>query len=351
MGRIGFAARLSKLGRLNSFHLDRRLAMEQASAPLLDLGKSVELSDDMEREVQYWRGIGKHEPVSFRPQSRSILEKKVWTDASGKRWAVKIEDQTWSGNFEEDQIDWPIILKEAVAVKRFIFNADFTDKTVNIFVDNLPLVKSFNKKFSKNEKLHQLIKEMHLQAFAQNNLIELTWISTFEMKNVGADDASRGHFNPDPTSLSAAGVQKAKKLMKLQNHDPLFDLFSSPADNVFKISYFSQHNLEDDPQNMGEAAFEMLERLGKEGRMLHGIIWAFPPRQLILPLVEKLAGLGLEPEAKMFLLVEADLVVSCLEYLRRTFTCEIQKFSKPRDKRLYRNRPALPRSVLILEKI
>ena len=351
IGRIGFAARVSKLGRLNSFYLDRSLAMEQSVSPLLDVTKWVDLTADMEKEVKYWRDIKEHQPVSFKAGSKTNLEKSVWTDSSTKKWAVKVDDQTWSGQFKSDQKDWPIILKEAEAVKKFIFSSKFSDKSVNIFVDNLPLVKSFNKKFSKNEKLHQLIKEMHLHAFSNNNFFELTWISTQNMKENGADDASRGKFYSDENSLSEAGVGKAKKLLNLEENDEFFDLFSSPADNVFDTNYFSQHNLEDDPQNMGEGAFELLERLEEENRKLHGLIWAFPPRHLALPFLEKIVGVGLEEEAKLYLLIEADLVVTCLEFIRPKFSCSILKFSKPRDRRLYRNRPALPRSILLIEKL
>ena len=347
LGRIGFAARLSKLGRLNSFYLDRLLASEQSAEPFIEK-KTCPLNHHLSKEISYWQGIGGHDPVDFKPVTRIVWDKKVWTDSSSAKWAVKVEDKTWAGKFSDDQINWPIILKEAVAVKNFLSATDILDKEVSIFVDNMPLVKSFNKKFSKNEQLHIMIRDMHFTCLNKNLRVELIWISTAEMKSVGADDASRGKYNADPNSLSPAGVGKVNKILNLNENDTLYDLFSSPADNVFATKYFSRHSLQDDPDNLGEGAFEMLERLGSEGRRLYGKIWAFPPRNVVHLLVDSLVSVGIEKNATLFLLVEADLVVKSFNLLKFAFKIKIHKFSKPRDRRLFQNRPALPRSVIEL---
>ena len=347
MGRIAFASRACKYGRLNSFYLDRLLAKIQAEGLDDQKHKVMQLEEHHKAELRFWRDISNHEPISFRHEARLTLEKKIWTDASQKKWAWKDGEATRAGGFEGEAENWPIILKEATALKLFFDESNITQTQFQILVDNKPLVQAFNKKFSKNEILHQMIKEIYLKNFRKGNAVSLKWVSTSLMAEQGADGASRGVYIKDIESLSEKGVEKARKLMSLKEGEKLFDLFASPVDNVFEVKYFSNHIDQEDPKNLEEGAFELLNRLRIEKRKLGHVFWAFPPKNLLKNFLFALIRTGVE--GKVFILLEADMVLEAAGILRSAFVFTILKFSKARDTRLFQNRPNLPRSVIRID--
>ena len=348
MGRIAFASRACKYGRLNSFYLDRLLAKVQAEGCDNQKTKILQFEEHHKMEIRFWRDISNHEPISFKHESRLTLEKKIWTDASQRKWAWKDGDATQAGSFHGEAENWPIILKEATALKLFFDNSDIIKTEFEILVDNKPLVQAFNKKFSKNQILHKMIKEIHLENFRRGNAVCLKWVPTSLMATHGADGASRGVYSIDEESLSKKGVEKAKKLMDLEEGEEMFDLFASPVDNVFGVKYFSNHIDLEDPQNLEEGAFELLNRLHSEKRKLGHVFWAFPPKNLLKNFLFALIRTGIE--GKLFILLEADRVAEAAAILRPNFDITILKFSKARDARLFQNRPTLPKSIIKIDK-
>ena len=349
VGRIGFAARASKLGRLNSFFIERLLAQQQSEGNDVDLKFVCNLGEHHKQEVRYWRDMNNHLPIEFVREKRLTLEVGAFTDSSSKKWAWKLGDKTRAGAFDEEKMSWPIILKEAWALKKFLEDNNFLQTELEVLVDNEPLVRSFNKKFSKNAILHQLIKEIYLANFKLGNRIKLKWIPTLQMAQEGADGASREVYLEDENSLSEKGVEKAKKVMSLGSEDELFDLFASPADNVFKVHYFSNQIDLEDPLSMEEGAFELLNRLAGERRRLGNIFWAFPPNALVKGFLFTLRQVGVD--GTVFLLVDSDRVTESVKILTKFFKFEIIKFSRMRDTRLYRNRPQIARSIIKIKNL
>ena len=98
--------------------------------------------------------------------------------------------------------------------------------------------------------------------------------------------------------------------------------------------------------NMEEDAWELLERLRLEGRKIEDVFWAFPPRNMAIKAATSLASLGLESKARLFLLLDSDLVTQVVLKFRADVDLQIANFSSSRTKSLFRTRPSKPRSLL-----
>ena len=349
VGRIGFASRACRLGRLNSFYIERLLAQQQADGNDENLKFVCKLGEHHKQEIRFWLDMKNHQPISFKLEPRFTLEIGAFTDASSKKWAWKLGNKTMAGTFEEDKKNWPIILKEGWALKKLFDDNNFQRLNLEILVDNQPLVLSFNKKFSKNPILHQLIKEMHLKNLKNGNRILLKWIPTSRMAEEGADGASRGQYKLDLDSLSDKGVEKVRKIINLEQDEELFDLFSSPVDNVFRVRYFSEQIDQEDQWSMEEGAFNLLNRLRQEKRELDHVFWAFPPNALLRNFLFSLRQVGVK--GRVYLLIDADRTTETAKLVTNFFKFEIIKFSKMRDVRLFRSRPQKARSIFKIEKL
>ena len=346
MGCISFAAQFCSLGRLNTFFLTGKLAKIQRESRELSTELDITLDEHIIKELDFWADYSSAECLSFkkRPEYTSNLD--CFSDASNGLWAVKLGARTFSGEFPEEYKDSDIMTKEAYALKQAIKKLDISGHEITLYNDNQPLTYAFKHQYSRNPQVHKLLKEAYDIALSRDNSVKVQWVTTNTMAETGADPESRGVYTQDSSALSNAGVARARELMKLEDSERLFDLFSSPADNVFDCFYFSLQTRGEDPLNMEEDAWELIERLRLEGRKLGDVFWAFPPRNMAIKAATSLASLGLETKARLFLLLDSDLVTQVILKFRSEMELQIVNFSSSRSKNLFRSRASKPRSLL-----
>ena len=346
MGCISFAAQFCSSGRLNTFFLTGMLANIQRETRELSSELDIDLDQCIIKELGFWSEFSSAECLSFkkRPEYTSNLD--CFSDASKGLWAVKLGARTFSGEFPEEYKDSDIMTKEAYALKQAIEKLDISGHEITLYNDNQPLTYAFKHQYSRNPQVHKLLKQAYDIVLARDNSVKVQWVTTNTMAEAGADPESRGVYRQDLSALSDAGVARARDLMKLQDSERLFDLFSAPADNVFECFYFSLQTREEDPWNMEEDAWELLERLRLEGRKLEDVFWVFPPRNMAIKTASSLASLGLGTKARLFLLIDSDLVTQVVLKFRSEMELQIANFNSSRTKKLFRSRASKPRSLL-----
>ena len=99
---------------------------------------------------------------------------------------------------------------------------------------------------------------------------------------------------------------------------------------------------------MEEDAFSLMGRLASVGRRLDDYFWVFPAVEMSLAISKALVGTGVGRTGKIFLLLQADTVAECLRLLRLAFRVEVNRFSKPKDGRLFNMKRQLPFTLLTL---
>ena len=213
LGRIGFASKVMPKGRLNSYHLDRALAVAQAGTDEVNSTEDIVVTPKMAKELNFWLKLDDTVPFSFVGRTRYLGVETFWSDACSSRWAVKIGSKTISDRFDPSWDDKPIILKEAYAVLELVNAINVKDCDLTFFCDNMPLCQAFAKKFSKNEALNELLIRIFDLLLSCNNSAKLIWTDTNTMASHGADPASRGNYAKDKLYLSEAGVRKARLMM------------------------------------------------------------------------------------------------------------------------------------------
>ena len=347
MGRVAFSAQLCKEGRLNTFFLTGKLAEIQRTSREINDSEQISLTSDIVRELDFWQHFDAAEPLDFkrRPQLNSNV--KCYSDASGELWAVKLGTKSFSGKFPGNLQEKSIMCKEAYALLQAVTLLGVEGHEITLYNDNQPLVYAFQHQYSRNPDVHDILKQIYDQILIKDNSVTVEWICTSLMESEGADKASRGRYMRDQTALSDLGAGKVSELLSQEGVDmnSIYDLFSSPADNVFNCKYFSLDSVEEDAQNMEEDAWSLLDRLEKANKKLKSTFWAFPPRQMAEKAASKLAEVGIGLGGQVYLLVDADLAAKVMMLVKGRLEIEVLNFSKPRNRSLFRNRPLRARTL------
>ena len=346
MGCIAFAAQFCEAGRLNTFYLTAELARVQRRSRELSHSLEISLEGDLLRELGYWAEFSSAESLSFKKRPEFASSFECFSDASDHLWAVKFGARSFSGRFPEELKESDIMTKEAFALKQAIDKLEIKGFEITIFCDNQPLTYAYKHQYSRNPKVHQILKETYDISLARDNAVKVQWVPTSRMAEVGADPESRGIYQPDQSALSEEGVKRAKEFMNLTPTERLLDLFSAPSDNVFNCYYFSLQVREEDPLNMEEDAWSLLDRLKSENRKIRDVFWVFPPREMAIKAASDIALVGLGSEAKVFFLLDADLAAQVVLKFRDGLDLEVANFSTGRSKRLFRKRSSKPKTLL-----
>ena len=152
-----------------------------------------------------------------------------------------------------------IQVKECYALLYYVEH--FAPSNVHLMVqtDSQAVEGAFNNKYSKNEKVNEMLGKLLKILEAKMTTMELKWISTKKMAEHGADPLTRNFESAfeDPKSLSEIGLKKLKKMVNLGPET--VDLFASSVDNPLQGRYAHISWDLGDKQALGCDCFEYLD--------------------------------------------------------------------------------------------
>ena len=163
--------------------------------------------------------------------------------------------------FDEELLDESIQVKECQALLHFVENFAPEKTRITVLVDSQPVIGAFKNKFSKNQKVNSMLRQIFAVLARKGSMLELIWIPTAEMAEVGADNLTRDYISAfrDLKSLSVHGADRLLRFVQLG--EEAIDLFASAADNPFGLKYCHTAWDVDDKLAMGCDAFEFLETI------------------------------------------------------------------------------------------
>ena len=178
-------------GKLISFSLVLPAAklycreVNNAISYCLKNSKSVPMRSSLQQEIMHWRFVDNWNGcVSWRSEyHRQLL---LATDSSGFRYGGKIltgnMDGVSLGDYWKTGDDRPIHLKEAEGVVKVLssFKGELKDSRVDVFVDNMAVLKSWENQGGKDKALNDIMKQLFQLIMEVNASLKLQYISSAE---------------------------------------------------------------------------------------------------------------------------------------------------------------------------
>ena len=249
LGNLEFCSNISLVGRTRTSNLTSLLneARRCKSATVL-------IDSPGYSELQYWHSYCL-DPVCLPFLSENLAIYQIsYSDASGGsdgRWGyLKYSQSTddeqeklaGSGPFPTSYCDASIHLKETFALWNLVINLPPNSNNL-VMVDSQVLLFIWRKtRSSKDLLINRFIEMIFLELQRKNSCLELQWISTKQMNEVGADRLSRGDYEQISTtySLSTKGVQYVRS-----HYFPVdFDIFGSAANYFPESRFYSCYDIQ-----------------------------------------------------------------------------------------------------------
>ena len=335
-GRINYANKITRLGRVNSVELINLLAAYVSGGGDVQSEENcLVVSELVKRELQFWAMVKSHKPYMIGENKKRCIS-TLASDASMSRYGFYIDGRCLGGSFGFADADRPIAEKESLALAALVkASTSINNCDYSFLCDNKSSVGAFSKGRSSNKFINQLVAETLIHLNNRNCRAKFLWISTSRMTAL-ADNPSRGVYLRDDFGLTSAGVDRLYDLevglQRRREACDLVSLFSSPVNNPLGVEYFSVDIDCDDSLCRRMDAFAALEQKALEGKKLLGGIFCFPPPLLVDMLLDYLVRIGIEEDCEVYLLVPADLCLLVKNKLGGLGSLRISCFCGPRNK-------------------
>jgi len=161
MGIVEFCQLVCTEGRTNSFYLLAALGKTAALGRVKAEDETITVCENMRKELKFWQNIKEHRILKMRYITESTHWIEAYTDASSKRWAVQMGEEKSSQNFETEEKNKNIYIKELKAVlKLFKLYLEEEGRFIKVNVDNKAVTQSLLKKKGSTMEANEIIAEI-----------------------------------------------------------------------------------------------------------------------------------------------------------------------------------------------
>ena len=275
LGLLNFAGECCITFRTNCSHL---IACFRKSSTEHD--GLCQIDDKCYKELLFWRRFcdePDHKPFdSLYPVS---LQVKSSSDASLPLWSFRDSDNlSGHGRFPELLISASpkdIMPREGYGIAQY---TEVCKPNLHILhdCDNEAFTRSFKKGRSNNLYANKILRDIYELCYLKNLKLDVVWVPTTKMAELGTDGLSRNDFSSifDSASLTEKG---SKRIENVYGSKPIVDVYASIANNPFDISYASRHQAKDDPNYLHLDGPEFLSSEKFKLLSSNGYVYIWPP--------------------------------------------------------------------------
>ena len=164
----------------------------------------IPVCGELRDEVEYWNFLDTWtQPFPWLSESHISLQ--IASDSSEYKWGAVYksadDERSFSDFWSQDQLSFPIMVKEALALKNALnsLGTVLTGKRIMAFVDNKSVVFAWSNQTSRNSQLNTVLKEIFQFTLQYNCALEVTYIPS---KSNPSDLPSRTLSKADATITS-----------------------------------------------------------------------------------------------------------------------------------------------------